>query len=161
MPSYLSRFLLPACLLCAAPAAVEPPGRAGATPPGAVRLRHGGFVSAVAFTPDGKTLISAGGDGSIRLRDATTGTEARRLGGHKGGVYSLALARDGRTLASGGADRAVRLWDVKAGKEVRQVGGFRTDVVAVALSADGRQLAAATGGGGVEYLAVRAGPVAH
>jgi WD40 repeat protein len=158
MPVHLSRFLLPACLLCGAPAAVDPPGRAGATPPGFVRFRHGGFVSAVAFTPDGKTLISAGGDGSIRLRDAATGKELRRLEGHKGGVYALTLARDGRTLASGGADRAVRLWDVTTGKELRRVGEFRMEVVAVALAADGGQLAAATGGG-VEYLAVRAGPV--
>src|SRR5947209_2001536 len=109
---------LPLCswLLLAVPA---PAAVWDLPPPGAIPLRHDGPVSSLLFTPDGKTLISGSGDGLIRLWDPATGTERRRLAGHKRGLLSLgpslALSRDGKTLASGGgADHTIRLWDVAA-----------------------------------------------
>jgi WD40 repeat protein len=126
--------------------------------PGKLRLRHGGFVSGVVFTPDGKALLTASGDGVIRVWDPATGKELRRLGEHKGGVLALALTRDGRTLASGGADRAARLWDVRAGKELRRLRRQPTDVSAVALSPDGGLLALAHPDSPGEYLRSRTTP---
>jgi WD40 repeat protein len=131
----------------------------GGVPRGTVALRHGGFVSAVLFSPDGKELLSGSGDGLIRVWDAETGKELRRLGGHKGGVLSLSLARDGRTLASGGADRAARLWDLRAGKELRLLRRESGDIAAVALSPDGRLLALAESSSRGEYLYVRGPPI--
>jgi WD40 repeat protein len=150
--------VLPACLLFAAGTGAGPLARGGGVPRGAVVLRHGDFVSAVVFTPDGTELISGSGDGQIRVWDAGTGKEFRRLGGHKGGVLSLSLARDGRTLASGGADQAARLWDFRADKELRVLRRERWDVVAVALSPDGRHLAFADSGARGDFRGVRGGP---
>src|ERR1700692_276653 len=82
------------------------------TPKGATLLSHDGFVSALAFTPDGKTLFTASADHLIRVWDPATGKEVRRLEGHKDAVRSLALAPDGKTLASGSADRTVRVWEL-------------------------------------------------
>jgi WD domain, G-beta repeat len=84
---------------------------------------HRGQVLAVAYAPDGRTLASAGRDGSIRLWDVVAGTERRRLTGHQGRVHLLAFSPDGKVLASAGQDETTRLWDVATGKELRQVPG--------------------------------------
>jgi WD40 repeat protein len=115
------------------------------TPPanGAIQLRHGAFVSSLAFTRDGKTLISASGDRLIRLWDPATGKERRRLVGHTDAVLSLALAPGGKRLASGSADGTVRFWDLAAGKETRLIQGHRRDVTSLTFSPDGTQFASA------------------
>jgi WD40 repeat protein len=129
-----------------------------ALPGGTALLPHGDFIPSLVFTSDGKTLLSASGDGLIRLWDTASGKERQRLRGHKGPVLALALHRDGRTLASGGQDRTVRLWDLRTGKEVRRLEDHRGDVTGVAFSPRG-ELASTESGQSGEYLWVRRGPV--
>jgi len=69
-------------------------------------------LTAVAFSPDGKTLAAGTGSGSVQLWEVLTGAERRRFAGHDGWVGSVAFAPDGRVLASGGHDTTVLLWDV-------------------------------------------------
>jgi WD40 repeat protein len=88
-------------------------------------IRHGGGhqdeVLAVAFSPSGKLLASAGRDHSVRLWEPRTGKELRRLRGHQVEVYAVAFAPDGKTLASVGADATIRLWDVASGRELAEL----------------------------------------
>jgi WD40 repeat protein len=119
-------------------------------------------VTAVAFSPDGKTLASAGtlpgGEylGAVLLWDVATGQELKRLEGHSVRVNCVAFSPDGKTLASGsgiersGGDTSVRLWDVVTGKEVRKLEGHQKAVDCVAFSPDGNSLA--TGGYGALCL---------
>jgi WD40 repeat protein len=79
---------------------------------GSARLRHGGPVYAVAFSPDGKSLAAGSIDGGLSLWDASDGRELVRFTGAGGGVRALAFTADGRLAAAGG-DGVVRLWDAK------------------------------------------------
>lgn len=66
---------------------------------GTIRWRHGCRVWAVAFHPDGKSLLAASVDGSVRVWDSNSGKEIRRFTGHHRLLLSFAISRTGRDLA--------------------------------------------------------------
>jgi WD40 repeat protein len=101
-------------------------------------------LSAVAITPDGKTLISTSGlvkkSGKVKLWD-TEGKLRVSLEGHTGFVSCLAVSPDGQTLASGSFDGTIRLWDPVAGQERGVLRGQDGPVWALAFAANGKVLA--------------------
>jgi WD40 repeat protein len=107
---------------------------------GSVRFRHQNAVTAIAFSPDGKTLASADSDGRGYLWRVSDGKEIRRFIGHEFFVTALAFSPDGKLLATASVDESVRLWVVATGAEVRQLTAGNT-VAAVVFSPDGKRLA--------------------
>jgi WD40 repeat protein len=114
----------------------------------------------VTFSPDGKTLASAGirepdGPGELKLWDVATGKNVATWSTHPGKIWTLAWSPDGKTLASAGGFVAremkleakpvtgeVSLWDVATGKVTGTLRGFPGPVWSVAFSPDGKTLAA-------------------
>ena len=70
------------------------------------------FVYSVAFSPDGKRIVTAGGDRTARIWDAESGKELQRLVGHNNEVRSAAFSPDGKKVVT--ADRnIVRFWNLE------------------------------------------------
>ena len=110
---------------------------------------HIGRVNSVAFSPNGKTIIS-GGDQSIRLWSAKTGRHQQTLmtprtrDRHTGRVYSVVFSPDEKTIASGSEDKTVRLWYTGTGLHKQTLHGHDGPVYSVAFSPDGKIIASAS-----------------
>jgi WD40 repeat protein len=121
-----------------------------APPPLLVLEGHGAIVRAVAFLPDGKRVLSAGDDGSLRLWDVQLGRQIRSFAGHRGPVISLALSAAGDRAISGGRDQTLRVWNVTLGTGVQVLHPRGGAVLKVALAPDGRRALSRTEGGTVQ-----------
>jgi WD40 repeat protein len=129
-------------------------------------------ILALAFTPDGRTIVTANADQSLSLWEVLTGKEYLqikpraavqpvppvqpgvrvRAGIMVGGAYGMggtgrqiAMAPDGRTLAVGNADHTVSLWDLRSGKELGQFKGHDGPILALAFAPDSRTLLSGSG----------------
>jgi WD40 repeat protein len=121
--------------------------------PSPLTLRgHGGSdgVTGVAFTPDGREIITTGYDGDVRLWPAST-VPIRLLQGHTGTVSGAVFSPDGKYALTCSGDRSLRLWDFASGKEVRR---YPSDdqVLAVAFAPDQRNFVIGTLGGKVRIV---------
>jgi WD40 repeat protein/serine/threonine protein kinase len=131
------------------------PGHAGDVPSGAERpaplvLPHPGSVAMALFSPDGRTVLTGGTDGSARLWDAATGKATGLMLGHPGAVVAAAFRPDGRTVATGclvcDAEKkqcvggGCRLWDVDGCKPLGHVMAHPGPLKGMVFSPDGRTL---------------------
>jgi WD40 repeat protein len=111
---------------------------------------HDGRVLGVAFSPDGKLLVSGGDDGQIRLWDVEARKEVRRLEAPADRWGQFVFSPDGRRLAAASvaagqeAHNSPRVFDVATGKEVVKLDEPLTEAT-LAFSPDGRTLAVAGG----------------
>jgi WD40 repeat protein/Tfp pilus assembly protein PilF len=111
-------------------------------------LSHGDQVSSVAFSPDGKMILTGSFDQTARLWDAETGRPIGEPLEHPDRVFSVAFSPDGRTIITGCGDGAARLWDAATGRlsgrlmKHMEVGAVPLgDIVScVAFSLDGRTI---------------------
>ncbi len=101
-------------------------------------------VFGLAYSPDGRTLVSGGSNLVVRIWDAATGRDRGQLWGHASTVTALAFRPDGRRLASGGSDTVVRLWDMDSGRQLRTFKGHTDRICSLAFSADGNTLASSS-----------------
>ena len=114
---------------------------------------HSARIWDVAFTPNGRNLITVSDDKSIRIWNTSTGELKRTLraqigDGSEGKIYTLALTRDGRYLAIGGflsykglGSGNIKIIDLKSNRQVATLRGHTNVVHSLSFSPDGKYLA--------------------
>jgi WD40 repeat protein len=103
-------------------------------------MGHTGSVSQVAFCPDGTQLVSASGDGTIKVWDARGDPEARTLEGR-----IAAFSPDGKWLASTIWNiTSFQLWDTTTGQLVRTLHGHKRWIEDLAFSPNGQLIASSS-----------------
>jgi len=90
---------------------------------------HAENVYAIAYSPDGTRIATAGRD-SLRLWNAATLEDIVQLQGHTSFVWSVAFSPDGTQLVTGSGDRTVRVWDTKRSRERYDLRRRRNEVLA-------------------------------
>ncbi|HWO20792.1 MAG TPA: AAA family ATPase [Kofleriaceae bacterium] len=105
---------------------------------------HTDAVRACAVTPDGRRVLSASVDRTLKLWDLETGRLAVTLEGHADAVLACAVTPDGRRAISGSVDRTLKVWDLAAGRAVATLEGHTGWVRACAVTPDGSRAVSAS-----------------
>ena len=114
---------------------------AALTVPRGLPLDVGGPVLAMALSPDGRTLVTGGHDGTLKFWDMATGTLRLAFKAHGGTVRHLEYSHDGRLLLTGSSDRRPKIFDAATGQEKLALRKHRTDVDGAALAPNARTIA--------------------
>ncbi len=120
---------------------------------------HRNNIEAIVFSPDGKTLASAGDDEAIKLWDVSSSNVLRTFSGHTSNVNSVIFSPNGMTLVSGsgGNDCTIRVWDVETGKQVLVIKQDGSDVISLSYDPAGGRFASGTFYGHIDIWDVKTG----
>ena len=99
---------------------------------------HAGRVALVAFSPDGQTIVTCGGDHAARLWNPATGRPCCPPLEHTEAVTTAAFSPDGKTLVTGSFDATARFWEVPSGRPIGSPLKHENTVFSVAYSPDGK-----------------------
>jgi len=108
------------------------------------RSEHGDYVNAVCFTADGRAILSASHDHTVKLWDGATGDLHRTMTGHEGPVTGVAVFPEGDLAVSGSSDGTVRIWEIRTGTQRDVLMGHEGPVTGVTVSPDGRWIASSS-----------------
>ena len=98
------------------------------------------YSTAVAFSPDGKTLLTGGSGEAARFWNAATGKRIGSTPAHVGSTYAAAFSPDGKVVVTGGDDKLARIWDAASGESIAAPLVHTDLVLAVAFSPDGKSI---------------------
>jgi WD40 repeat protein len=112
---------------------------------GAILRGHEQAIRCASFSPDGKLVVTAGDDGTVRVWNVRTGEQTASLKGHSAPVRRALFQPDGRRVLSAGDDGTIRFWHLAPPRPyARTLEGHTGAVGSVAFSPDGRQVLTAS-----------------
>jgi WD40 repeat protein len=98
-------------------------------------------VISASFSPDGKGIVSASCDGTVRIWDAQNGIYLHTLSVHTGWVKSAEFSPDGKLIALVLCNGTVRIWDIRTGVCLHTLSGHTRWVRSASFSQDGKRIA--------------------
>ena len=108
---------------------------------------HSAGISSVAFSPDGRRMVTGSWDHTAKIWDAATSKELLTIEGHLDGVNCVAFSPDGQRIVTGSgdvfmttADHTAKVWDATSGKQLLTLKGHSGGIRSVAFSPDGRRI---------------------
>jgi hypothetical protein len=122
---------------------------------------HASYVSACAVTPDGRRMVSASGDRTLKVWDLGIGALLVTLTGHTNWVSACAVTPDGRRVVSASGDRTLKVWDLRTGALLATLEGHALDVSACAVTPDGRRVVSASWDGTLKVWDSETGQIFH
>ncbi len=102
---------------------------------------HKKVIRSIAFSPNGKLLLSGATDDTVHVWNVRTGKRTLEIKAEQDGVLAVAFSPTGRTIASGGANHTIKLWQPKSGKLRWRLWGHLDRVLCLAFAPDGKTLA--------------------
>jgi len=120
---------------------------------------HEGDVNSVAFSPDGKLIVSGSRDKTVRLWDIVGNPVGQPFQGHEDDVNSVAFSPDGKLIVSASDDNTVRLWDIEGNPVGQLFQGHEASVSSVAFSSDGKLIVSASDDNTVRLWDIEGNPV--
>ncbi|WP_437971620.1 AAA family ATPase [Sorangium sp. So ce260] len=106
---------------------------------------HSDPVGACAISPDGRRIVSASDDKTLKVWDLATGKLVSTLEDHSHAVSACAISPDGRRIVSASGDKTLKVWDLATGNLVSTIEDNAQWVYACAISPDGRRIVSASG----------------
>ncbi|NJN29113.1 MAG: WD40 repeat domain-containing protein [Synechococcales cyanobacterium RM1_1_8] len=124
---------------------------------------HTDVVTAVAFAPGGRTLVSGGGgrDRTVRIWNADKATLLHTMTDHKDWVLDVAVSNNGRYVVSASADRTLKLWELDSGKLIRTFSGHSNWARSVAISPDNDRIVSGSKDGTVKVWDLKTGALLY
>ena len=105
---------------------------------------HTGGVNACAVTPDGRHVVSASGDHTLKVWELASGRALATLEGHTDWVRACAVTPDGRHVVSASEDKTLKVWELASGRALATLEGHIAGVSACAVTPDGRHVVSAS-----------------
>src|SRR6266481_984704 len=115
-----------------------------AFPQSLARLTHSDAIASIAFSPDGKRIVTGGYDHLVKVWSGVDGHLLVSLTGHTEEVLKGCFSPDGRLIATASSDHTARIWDSQSGSLIRVLRGHDDAVTGAIFSADGQQIVTAS-----------------
>jgi YD repeat-containing protein len=106
-------------------------------------IGHSDWLTSVAYSPDGRRLVTGSRDRTAKIWNADTGQMIFTLEGHNDAVTSVSFSPDNNAVALASADRTVSVWYANTRDKTRSLEGPEDRINSIAYGPSGRYLASA------------------